>query len=290
MKINSRAAICALLAGLWCVPGAYTADLVQNLDASNATGALFQPAALYFHVPDTSTQNSSSAGQDSSERATLAGAPRNLVRDQGRLWTSPTRIRRHDLVWLLPLGVGTAALIATDRHTAAWHANTDRGVISTTSDISSAGLALSAAIPVSAYGMGLIAQNEHAREAGLLGMEAMVDSLAFGTVVKLVTQRARPYQDIRGRFWNAPSWTNASFPSNHALLTWAAASVISQEYPNPLARWGMYGLAVAVSGARIAGEQHFPSDVVVGAAAGFLIGRLVYALHHHRGPASDAAH
>src|SRR5262249_40005191 len=38
--------------------------------------------------------------------------------------------------------------------------------------------------------------------------------------------------------------------------------------------------ATAVSISRVTGRQHFPSDVVVGGALGWLIGRQVYKAHH----------
>ena len=41
-----------------------------------------------------------------------------------------------------------------------------------------------------------------------------------------------------------------------------------------------YGLATGVSVTRVLGQEHFPSDVFVGAACGYLIGR--YVVRHHR--------
>jgi hypothetical protein len=42
-----------------------------------------------------------------------------------------------------------------------------------------------------------------------------------------------------------------------------------------------YGLAGGVSLARVAGKDHFPSDVLVGSTIGWLIGRQVYSAHHN---------
>jgi hypothetical protein len=42
----------------------------------------------------------------------------------------------------------------------------------------------------------------------------------------------------------------------------------------------VYSLATAVSATRVLGKQHFPSDVLVGGAMGWLIGRQVYRTHH----------
>src|SRR5260370_24455449 len=42
---------------------------------------------------------------------------KNILRDQKAIWTSPFHLRGRDARWLSPLGLRTAALIATDRHT-----------------------------------------------------------------------------------------------------------------------------------------------------------------------------
>jgi hypothetical protein len=43
---------------------------------------------------------------------------KNILRDQKALWTAPFHWNRSDAKWLVPLGLGTGALIATDRTTA----------------------------------------------------------------------------------------------------------------------------------------------------------------------------
>ena len=40
---------------------------------------------------------------------------KNIARDQAGMWTSPLRIRRHDLVWLIPFAGATAAAIDRPR-------------------------------------------------------------------------------------------------------------------------------------------------------------------------------
>src|SRR3977135_1223730 len=42
---------------------------------------------------------------------------KNVLDDQKAIWTSPLHLHGRDARWLMPLGVGTAALIATDRGT-----------------------------------------------------------------------------------------------------------------------------------------------------------------------------
>ena len=56
--------------------------------------------------------------------------------------------------------------------------------------------------------------------------------------------------------------------------------MIAHEYPGPLTKLFAYGLAGAVSVSRVTGNQHFPSDVLVGGAMGWLIAREMYHKHH----------
>jgi hypothetical protein len=57
--------------------------------------------------------------------------------------------------------------------------------------------------------------------------------------------------------------------------------VISQQYHNkPLVMIGSYGFAAAVSISGVSGQRRPASEVVIGAAVGELVGRLV--THFHR--------
>jgi membrane-associated phospholipid phosphatase len=42
-----------------------------------------------------------------------------------------------------------------------------------------------------------------------------------------------------------------------------------------------YGLAAGLSLTRVLARQHFPSDVLVGSAVGWLVGRYVFHKHHN---------
>jgi hypothetical protein len=55
--------------------------------------------------------------------------------------------------------------------------------------------------------------------------------------------------------------------------------VIAHEYPGPLTEILAYGLAGGVSAARVVGHQHFVSDVILGSALGWYLGRQVFRSH-----------
>ncbi len=59
------------------------------------------------------------------------------------------------------------------------------------------------------------------------------------------------------------------------------AAVIGEEYRGWLPRTLVYGLASTVSVSRVLSYNHFPSDVLVGSASGWLIGHYVYKAHHN---------
>ncbi len=72
----------------------------------------------------------------------------------------------------------------------------------------------------------------------------------------------------------------------HAASAWAIASVVATRYPSWWAQTAAYGLASAISFSRVSARQHFPSDVLVGSALGFLVGQYVA----HQGVAKPKAH
>jgi membrane-associated phospholipid phosphatase len=213
---------------------------------------------------------------------------RNILMDQKDIWTSPFHMSRHDAIPWIAAGAATAALIATDRRIATQLPNTVDQV-SISKDVSDLG-AVYTILPVTAglYIGGAFGHNPKARETGILGGEAVLDSLIVVEALKLITQRPRPLESNgRGDFFTG----GASFPSGHSAETWALASVIAHEYnENILYPITAYGLASLVSFSRLSGQQHFGSDIVVGSAIGWFIGRYVFQTHvdHsiHRRPAS----
>ena len=215
------------------------------------------------------------------EEITLAGTPRRFLLDQKAIWTSPLRLKPSDAIWLLPLAATTGVLIGSDQHTMTSLIHINANDQSHFNTISNAGVAALGAIPTSMYLWSLGHDAPQAHETGLLTGEALADSLAVNGVIRLISLRDRPAVDnAQGHFFSS-SPTESSFPSNHAAAAWAMASVIGDEYPGWVTRTAVYGLAAGVSVSRVLAEQHFPSDVLVGSAAGWLIGHYVYRAHHN---------
>jgi hypothetical protein len=213
---------------------------------------------------------------------TIRNLPRNVLHDQPGIWTSPLHIRKDDLVWLLPLGAASGVAIATDRRVLRDIVSHDPSLNNDSTNASNVAVGSMLAVPAVLYGYGHFHADDHARETGLLGAEAIVDGVVVEQGMKLIFWRERPYMDQgRGKFFQSSVGIDSSFPSSHAVLAFATASVIAQEYPRPLTQFAIYAAATGVSLTRLMGQQHFPSDLLVGSAAGWLVGRYVYH-HHHR--------
>jgi membrane-associated phospholipid phosphatase len=202
-------------------------------------------------------------------------AIRHLVSDQYSIWTSPRHLRLSDANWLLPLGGIAAGLFVTDQQFSRHLSNSPARLhrFDQFSNYSAYGMVAGTG---AMYLWGLLRHNEHMREAGFLGGEALIGSLATTEALKYTFQRARPYQPGAGDFWNG----GTSFPSEHATASWALASMLAHEYPGPLTKILAYGLASAISISRVGAKRHFPSDVLVGSTIGYLVAQHVFTAHH----------
>jgi membrane-associated phospholipid phosphatase len=102
---------------------------------------------------------------------------------------------------------------------------------------------------------------------GLISLESIAGAAALSIGAKHLVGRARPV-DEQGPWARARDKSNASFPSNHATVAFAAVTPFAQEYDAP---W-LYGLAAASSMGRVANRQHWVSDVVGGGVLGYAVG------------------
>jgi membrane-associated phospholipid phosphatase len=190
--------------------------------------------------------------------------------DQRAIWSSPLHLGRGDAAWALPALAGAGALLASD----SWLARqVPAGGVARSRTLSDYGAFSLAGAAGGMLIWGKIAGNDHAAETGFLASEAAVNAAAVDFALKSIFQRKRPYvRTGAGRFFSGGS----SFPSEHSAVSWAIAGVVAHEYPGTVTKLLSYGLASAVTVARVTGKEHFPSDVVVGAALGYFIARQIY--------------
>ncbi len=233
---------------------------------SRALVVLFSSVSIFFPASSLA-QTAASAKPDV--------LLKNVLEDQKEIWTGPAKIRLRDAEWLVPFAGITTGLIMSDR-TASTEA-TRNSHVTTSQHLSDYGIAAMGGTAVGLYGLGRLHGDDQLSETGILSGEAMVDSLPVDEALKYTFGRYRPFEaNNSARFFKS----GTSFPSGHSGLAWAFASVVAHEYPGWLTQTLAYGAASAISIARVTGKQHYPSDVFVSGAVGYLVGRQVYRSHH----------
>lgn len=142
---------------------------------------------------------------------------------------------------------------------------------------------------------GLLFKNEKVKNTTLLATQAYVTGALVEAVLKTLSGRTRP--DFYGQFADAePTFigpfgntsknasgqrSNSSFPSGHTTVAFAAATVFAKEYANkPLVPIIAYSAATLIGVSRITENKHWATDVLVGAALGYLTGRQVVNNYH----------
>ncbi len=134
------------------------------------------------------------------------------------------------------------------------------------------------------YLTGRVANNRKLASLGLHGLEALLVGEATATVLKGVVGRQRPfvapldansYKLGRGFTEGNPY---KSFPSGHSVAAFAAAAAVTAETARnaPNSTWYvapiMYGGAALVGISRMYNNQHWASDVLIGAGIGTFAG------------------
>ena len=270
----------AFLAAVTIMCGRAGAQEKQQSAAVETTSPDSTPAGT---APDPQQPVTPTYTRDQCDVSQLGNCVRDFFHDQAGIWTSPLRVKPQDALWLLPLAAATGVSLHYDAQTLA-NVSTSPNRIRISNDVSNAGTYGAIGAAGATYIFGKITRNETARETGVLSLEAIADASVVTEVLKLATNRQRPsYGTGNGPFWpdgTAVYTTDGSFPSEHATVSWAFAHVVADETPGRL--WlhlGLYAAATAVSVTRVTSRNHFPSDVVVGSAIGYLVGGYVYRQH-----------
>jgi membrane-associated phospholipid phosphatase len=259
--------------------------LCASLHLVTATALAQQPSQATVQTPKT-PHNKAECSIEHLDRCFV-----DTAKDQAGIWTSPLRMRKAGAIWFIPFAGATGASIYYDtdmmKHIGTTPTQQDFG--KTVSKYSAPYFTFGAAGGM--YILGAVTHNQHVRETGLLGAEAVVDASILAEGLKLATNRDRPNQgNGNGGFWPDGTGsinTNASMPSGHAEAIWAFARVLDMQYSDrPLVKILAYGSAVTVSVARVMVRDHFPSDVIVGGMFGFLTGD--YVVRHHSSEYKDA--
>lgn len=124
---------------------------------------------------------------------------------------------------------------------------------------------------------------------GITFIFALVASGVITHLIKMLVGRARPNQSADRFPWNFEPvnfhWHYHSFPSGHTQTLFASAVAFSFAFPK-YAKW-IYFMAAILASTRILLNQHFLSDVLMGAFIGYSVALIVF---YRRFSSRDSSH
>ena len=141
-----------------------------------------------------------------------------------------------------------------------------------------------AALMATLYVTGEIFGNRGLRKTALLSLESWLTSGAVVLGMKAIAGRARPYTD-KGPYSFHPFTFRSdhySFPSGHATSAFAVAAVISDQSDSLAIDILAFSLSTFVAISRLHERKHWASDVFIGAAIGYFIGKKISGLHQEK--------
>ena len=110
------------------------------------------------------------------------------------------------------------------------------------------------------------------RKAGIAAVLALLFSLLVNNMfLKPLVGRIRPYEAVPALTCLIARLSDASFPSAHTAFSFAGATALSGFLDRKYCVW-MYLLATLTGLSRLYVGVHYPSDVLVGACSGLVLG------------------
>jgi len=143
---------------------------------------------------------------------------------------------------------------------------------------------------------GIIFKSDKVKTTTLLATQAYITAGLMSEAVKFLTSRQRPNYDVlndphpENNFFRGPAIFNgksaasgfgSSFPSGHTTAAFSAATVFAFEYKDQiLIPVIAYSAASLVGISRITQNAHWTTDVIAGAALGYITGKQVVNNYH----------
>ncbi len=135
------------------------------------------------------------------------------------------------------------------------------------------------------YLAGAVFDSSAFRTTALVGMESFLTTSAIVLVLKSVVGRARPSARETEASFHPLAMRDRyeSFPSGDAAGAFALGTVIAERSDSIVVDIFAYGLAGLAALNRVHDNKHWVSDVFVGSAIGFFVGKKISALNRSRG-------
>ena len=215
----------------------------------------------------------------------------SMVRDQGKLWTSPLRIEKKGLALWIPVISVTALSIFHDEeiYSSVKNFQNKHGWVS---DISPVITQVGDDPFVLGTGTlfiltGTLAHNKKLKQTGLIALQTWFHTGFIVQAGKLFFGRQRPsfengtdqwhgFPESLRRLTGGPVSKYDAFPSGHTIEAFGLATVIAEQYKDKkIIPVICYTIATGAGLSRITEDTHWFSDVVLGAAMGYGIGKFM---------------
>ncbi len=176
------------------------------------------------------------------------------------------------------VGAGLLTMAFVDEPVQQWATNPANHGASTTNEIASTTRRfgeVEVVVPVTAGIIiaGLATSNQALFHSGLrIGASVALASLVT-SVFKYALGVERPYQTDEPADFD-PASGSTSMWSGHTAMAFSFATAVAQEVHRPWATVGLYTLATATGLSRVYDNQHWVSDVFLGAAVGIASAKL----------------
>lgn len=201
--------------------------------------------------------------------------------DAKSIVTAPSRMDKKD--WAITAAVigGGIGLMALDDEIAEWvqdnRNDTTQKIFDTADAVANPYLYAPALFAT--YLFAKKTNNVRLRRTSLMAFEMLVVAQVVNVPLKALAGRSRPKHGDSSDFSGPTiSLGPSSFVSGHAIAAFGVATIFSLEYgkEKPWVPYLSYGIATMVSLERIHNDQHWASDVFLGAAIGTAIAYLIY--------------
>lgn len=241
-------------------------------------------------IPDTSRPKSKKVIDSIKEKKTNIGE--DLVNDAvifaedgAAYFTIPFRLPPSGYLWTAGIIGGTFGIMAADKDLKEIISGSGRKTYN--HDIldgpTAYGFVQYPSIAAGAlYLTGLFARNDWMRITGRLWAEGLAYSGITVMGMRYITGRARPSNtDDQWKYtWFQTKGDTESFPSGHTVVAFATSTVLAERIDEWWARAILYPAAILTGYTRMRNDQHWFSDIFVGALLGF--GSGFWVVHRER--------
>jgi membrane-associated phospholipid phosphatase len=215
----------------------------------------------------------------------------SMLEDQCKLWTSPFRIKTRDLEFWVPVLTASAVTVIFDeeiysaikdfQNKNAWVSDVSPVITQAGDDpfvLGTGGLF---------FLTGVLSGNKKAKQTGLIALQTWFHTGFIVQVGKMLFGRQRPSYENGEDRWHGfpaslmrlkgePASKYDAFPSGHTIEIFGLATVIAEQYKDiKIIPVISYTIAAGAGLSRITEDTHWLSDVILGAAMGYGIGKFM---------------